>query len=413
MGIPTLSTYMKENRHFESVVLKKISSKIVIDGFCLCYKLFHGIKCSDYFEFYEKVLDFFAMLKSIGIEAYVVVDGIDYENEKAATNKKRLERNLKELSRVESRIEKLTNKEVFVPILAKKVFADSVCETGVKFFVADGEADRDVVSLANHLCCPVLGLDSDFFIFNIDRGFIVMPDNLEDLKREVDYFDCKKFDRMCNFSHSQIRLFLPYCLGNDFHGRHALRELGINREAKANLIVEKLSTSSLKIDDYQGELASDRKFYEVVPRSFEDLSQHSTFSTSVPQWIVSRFKRGEFSRTVMHFLAGDLLEGNKIWKYILVVEDLKLESAWKVTDSVLLYVLGALLSCYEKDKIPGIVVKSRRDSFRGLVDIEINLSSKHLTILGYMTCGLSLICLYKRERKSFCEYFTANPFQNH
>ncbi len=60
----------------------------------------------------------------------------------------------------------------------------------------------------------------------------------------------------------------------------------------------------------------------------------------------------------MHFLASDLLERNKIWKYRKVVEDEKLESAWKVTDSVLLYVLGALLSCYEKDKIPGIVVKS-------------------------------------------------------
>ncbi len=245
MGIPTLTTYvMKENRHIESVILRKISSKIVIDGFCLCYRLFSGISCSDYFEFYEKVVDFFEMLKSLGIEAYVVVDGIDYENEKASTNEERLERHLKELSRVESRIEKLTNNEVYLPTMAKKVFVDSVRKTGVKFFVADGEADRDVVSLANHVGCPVLGLDSDFFIFNIDHGLIFMPDNFEDLKREVNYFNCQKFNRTCNFSHPQIRLFLPFCLGNNFHGRHALPELGIDREAKVELIVEKLSTSS-------------------------------------------------------------------------------------------------------------------------------------------------------------------------
>ncbi len=65
-----------------------------------------------------------------------------------------------------------------------------------------------------------------------------------------------------------------------------------------------------------------------------------------------------------------------------MVEDVKLESAWKVTDSVLLYVMGALLSCYERDKIPSIVVKIRQDSFRALVDKEIGLSSKHLSILG-------------------------------
>ncbi len=383
MGIPTLTTYMKENGHIESVILKEMSSKIVIDGFCLCYKLFRGIKCRDYFEFYKKVFDFFGMLKSIGIEAYVVVDGIDYNNEKAKTNMKRLKRNLEELRRVESRIEMLTNNEIFVPPLAKKVFADSVCEAGVKFFVADGEADRDVVSLANHVGCPVLGYDSDFFIFNIDHGLILMPDNLEDLKREVRYFDCRKFDQTCNFSHPQIRLFLPFCLGNDFHGRHALPELGINREAKAELIVEKLSTSSLKIDDYQEKLASDLKFYGVVPRSFEDLSQHSAFSVSVPQWIVSRFKRGEFSRTAMYFLASDLLEGKKIWKYLLVVEDLKLESAWKVTDSVLPYVIGALFSCYQRDRIPSIVVKIRQDCFCAVVDeINLSLSPKHLNILG-------------------------------
>ncbi len=360
MGIRTLTAYMKEMGHFESVTLRKVSSRIVIDGFSLPYKLFCGIGWGDYYEFYEKVVNFFTMLKSIGIEAYVVVDGIDYENEKAATSDDRVLQRLRMLSRAESQIEQLKKNEMIVPNLAKIVFVDAVRKTiGARFFVADGEADRDVVSLANHLGCPVLGLDSDFFIFNINHGLILIPHNLQDLKTEVQYFHYQKFDRTCNFSHPQIRLFLPYCLGNDFHGRHALPELGIDRESKVELIVEKLSTSSLNIDDYQAELASDRKFYEVVPRSFEDLSQHSAFSTSVPQWIVSRFKRGEFSRNVMHFLVGHILEGSKIWNYLLVVEDMKRESAWKVTNSVLLYVIGALISCYESGSIPEIIVSGK------------------------------------------------------
>ncbi|XP_064400537.1 protein asteroid homolog 1-like [Halichondria panicea] len=385
MGIRTLTTYMNEKGHFEFVTLKKVSSRIVIDGFSLSYQLFCGIGWGDYCEFYEKVLDFFTMLKSIGIEAYVVVDGIDYENEKAATSDDRVLQRLRMLSRAKSQIEQLKKNKMIVPNLAKVVFVDAVRKTiGARFFVADGEADRDVVSLANHLGCPVLGLDSDFFIFNINHGLILIPHNLQDLKTEVQYFHYQKFDRTCSFSHPQIRLFLPYCLGNDFHGRHALPELGIDQEAKVELIVEKLNNSSLNIDDYQGELASDRKFYEVVPHSFEDLSQHSAFSTSVPQWIVSRFKRGEFSRNVMHFLVGHILKGSKIWNYLLVVEDMKRESAWKVTNSVLLYAIGALISCYESGSIPEIIVRVRQKSLCKLEErnVSSSLNEKHLEILG-------------------------------
>ncbi len=138
------------------------------------------------------------------------------------------------------------------------------------------------------------------------------------------------------------------------------------------------------MDDYQGKLASDRKLYEVAPRSFEDLSQHSVFSPSVPRWILSCFKRGEFSRTAMHFLVGHLLEGSKIWKYILVVEDIMKESAWKVTDSILLYAIGALISsCYDSGSIPGIVVVSRKSLLCELEDNEISLSlkEKHFDVL--------------------------------
>ena len=64
-----------------------------------------------------------------------------------------------------------------------------------------------------------------------------------------------------------------------------------------------------------------------------------------------------------------------------MVEDLKLESAWKLTDSVLPYVIGALFSCYQRDRIPSIVVKIRQDCLCALMGNEIHLSSKHLSIL--------------------------------
>ncbi len=145
MGIPKLTAYMREKGHFRTTVLREVASKLVIDGFGLCYALHCKIKCGDYYEFYHEVKGFFERLKYIGIEeTYVVIDGIDYENVKAATNNKRLLRRLKLLQKMECQRERLAGCEAFLPFLAKVVFVDALCENGIKFFVADGEADRDI-----------------------------------------------------------------------------------------------------------------------------------------------------------------------------------------------------------------------------------------------------------------------------
>ncbi len=258
MGIPKLTTYMRENSHFRSVILRDVASELVIDGFGLCYALHRGIKCGDYYEFYDKLIDFFKQLKIIGVKAYVVIDGIDYENVKAATNKKRLSSRLKLLQKMECQRERVAGCEPFLPFLAKVVFVDALYENGIKFFVADGEADRDIVSLANHRKCPVLSKDSDFFIFNLEHGVILMPDNPEDVynDKEVEYFEYQSFMAKHNFFDRRVLLFLPYCLGNDFDGCHELRELKIDLGAEVCLILEKLSTSSLSIENYQEELES-------------------------------------------------------------------------------------------------------------------------------------------------------------
>ncbi len=168
MGIPKLTSYMRNNGHFTRVILRQVASKLVIDGYALCYALHCGVKCGDYYEFYDRIVDFFKQLKCIGIEAYVVVDGIDYENMKEDTSRDRLLERLKFLVEVNSQRDQVKKLERFLPSLAKVVFVDALRENGIKFFVADGEADRDIASLANHLHYPVFGRDSDFFIFKIE-----------------------------------------------------------------------------------------------------------------------------------------------------------------------------------------------------------------------------------------------------
>ncbi len=377
MGIPKLFCYMRENGLFSSVILRDVASKLVIDGFGLCYALHRGIKCGDYYEFYDKVVKFFKQLKIIGVEAYVVFDGIYCENKDTATDKSRLVRRLELLQKMECQRERLAGSESFLPFLAKVVFVDALRENGINFFVADGEADRDIVSLANHLSCPALSKDSDFLIFNLEHGVILMPDNPEDVFSQVEFFEYQTFVNRCHFANHRVRLFLPYCLGNDFYGRHGLHELEISSGAEVSLIFEKLRMNSLSVESYR-ELESYVKFYEVAPpRSFGDLSQNSVLSQySIPPWIVARFKRGQFSRDAMDFLVS-----SKIWKYMLMFEDLAKDSAWVVTDSVFKFVIGALLS-YKRGTISSVVVVRRLPlvMFEN-VDIFPSLQRQHFYIL--------------------------------
>ena len=378
MGIPKLTAYMRNYGHFTRVILKKFASKLVIDGFSLCYALHCGIVCGDYKEFYQEIVKFFEGLKCIGVEAYVVVDGIDYENKKEVSNdRNRLTGRLKLLQRKEYQRDQLVGCESFLPSLAKVVFIDALRENDIKFFVADGEADRDIASLANHLQCPVLSNDSDFFVFNIECGFIFMPDNPEDVFKDekLEFFEYQAFMRRCNFYNLQARLFLPYCLGNDFHGRHKLEELQINIDDKVSVVVKKLGTRSLPIENYQQELDSYCKFYDVTPQSFDYLSDpcnSKLYSQFIPLFIVSNFKKGMLFRNAMSLLV------NKVWNYVLLFENLENESAWKVSGSVLMFVIGALLSCYKRDTISSVRVVTRLPILAlECVDILIDSLKQH------------------------------------
>ena len=155
MGIKKLHAFMiRESDCFEVVRLRECKA-VVIDGYCLCYSLHSGIAGSNYFQFYMKVMEYFGKVKSEGVEMYLVLDGTDLEKKKLKTNENRCQTRLERLAKVNSRVELLPPTEPVLPLLAKLVFVDAIRDLSakgvLKFFVADSEADRDAVSLANHL----------------------------------------------------------------------------------------------------------------------------------------------------------------------------------------------------------------------------------------------------------------------
>ena len=379
MGIPKLTSYIKKTDLIVQTNIRNMSS-IVIDGYALCYKLHLGVESGDYCQFYEKVTTFLSGLNR-EIEVYVVIDGVDYENRKMETDRRRDVQRLQKLWRVDSRVEELSPYEIVISFMAKTVFMDAVCDSSVKYFVADGEADRDVVSLANHLRCPVFGSDSDYFIFNIEGGYIPIDDGrggVTNLHGVVPCFNYHSFDSAYNLS-SDARLLIPYCVGNDFHGSNALPELQIEQDSSVGNVVSKLA-GRVNFDDFQNRVAEDYKFYRVDPHSFEELSQSrflSGFNPLVPEWVVMQFKVGQFSHISMRFLAS---KDTKTWKYTIAIEDVTKESASEVTNTVFPYIAGALLSL-EKCQTPPVRVYRKPKSFEFEAN-EVALSDRHRNILG-------------------------------
>ena len=324
MGIPRLTKFIKENYQWKSVRVQP-GSKIVIDGYSLCYPLYYQHHAwqlgGDYREFYETVSNYFQRLKQLKIEPYIVIDGVDYDNVKLATNRRRFEQRL---ANIESR------KESVLPLFAKSVFVDVLRDFGLNFYVANGEADQDVVSLANYLGCHVLGKDSDFFVFNIEQGYIPICDldsgSVVDLGGKVKCFLYYDFDVQFSLCDPDLRLYLPVFLGNDFQEGYSSSRLGIGSNMLMNEIVYKIGGIEEE-NKCDGQALRIKKkvhlFYRIPSRSYEFLAKSTFLCTrnrATPQWALDLYKRGKFVHELMNLLSSP---PPKTWEYSVVIEDIK------------------------------------------------------------------------------------------
>lgn len=176
MGVPGFTSFVNSIENlWERIDLH--DTKLVIDGCALCYYLYvnSGLNCQcggEYHEFYRAVVSFFVALKSSRVECCVVFDGVDDPSgKKLETIKKRAKNNIEtagELSRSANGSRSL----FLLPLLSALVFRQALRDTNITFAICDSEADTEVASLAAAWNCPVLSNDSDFFIFDIEAGYI-------------------------------------------------------------------------------------------------------------------------------------------------------------------------------------------------------------------------------------------------
>ena len=192
-------------------------------------------------------------------------------------------------------------------------------DLGIELYVADGEADLVIARLANHYRCPVLSMDSDFFVFRLVGGFI-----------HFNYFYWKSspvtaffyhrdlFANELAFRDARLICLIPALVGNDFmepcHPYFIkLMLYSVRRKPRIREICSHLSRFGSVNDfleqSFGGKTLEPKcvmalQWYEVT----EDLScKELVLSTNLrhhnggefPKWLVSLFRLGRLPSYVM------------------------------------------------------------------------------------------------------------------
>ena len=218
MGVRGLKSFVK--KFFKKWECREVRGKLVVDGSNLCHELYrvnwtHG---GQYSEYRLQIREYFHTLHQGEIYPIVVFDGIDYKQEKTEETFRRRSDRIREIdSGLTSTCEPKDERISILPVFAIEVFQQTLRELEVPLYVADGEADAMIVQIANHYSCPVLSSDSDFFLFNVESGYILSDFFYWNATPVTAYvFNVRAFAEQFRFADENLRFIIPAIMGNDF-----------------------------------------------------------------------------------------------------------------------------------------------------------------------------------------------------
>ncbi|MBZ3886679.1 Protein asteroid-like protein 1 [Sciurus carolinensis] len=226
MGIRGLMSFVEDHSNEFFTDLKLRDTKIIIDGYALFHRLCFNSNLElryggDYDSFADVVQNFFESLFACNICPYVVLDGgCDISDKKLTTLKDRAREKIQVAHSLS-----IGGGGCVCPLLIREVFLQVLIKLQVHFVQCFSEADRDIMTLANHWNCPVLSSDSDFCIFDLKTGFCPLNSfqwrNMNTIKGTQDYYipaKCFSLDALChhfsNMNKALLPLFAVLC-GND------------------------------------------------------------------------------------------------------------------------------------------------------------------------------------------------------
>ncbi|XP_025871309.1 single-strand DNA endonuclease ASTE1 isoform X2 [Vulpes vulpes] len=226
MGIRGLMSFVEDHSNEFFTDLKLRDTKIVIDGYALFHRLCFNSNLElryggDYDSFADVAQKFFESLLACNICPYVVLDGgCDISDKKLKTLKDRAREKIQMAHSLS-----VGGGGYVCPLLIREAFIQVLIKLQVSFVQCFSEADRDIMTLANHWNCPVLSSDSDFCIFDLKSGFCPLNSfqwrNVNTIKGTQDCYipaKCFSLDALChhfsNMNKSLLPLFAVLC-GND------------------------------------------------------------------------------------------------------------------------------------------------------------------------------------------------------
>ncbi|XP_070322862.1 single-strand DNA endonuclease ASTE1 isoform X2 [Odocoileus virginianus] len=355
MGIRGLMSFVEDhsNEFFTDVKLR--DTKIIIDGYALFHRLYFNSNLElryggDYDSFTDVVQKFFESLFACKICPYVVLDGgCDISDKKLNTLKDRAREKIQMAHSLS-----VGGGGYVCPLLIREVFIQVLIKLQVCFVQCFSEADRDIMTLANHWNCPVLSSDSDFCIFDLKSGFCPLNGfqwrNMNTIKGTRDsYIPAKCFflDTLCchfgNMNKTLLPLFAVLC-GNDHvnlpvmetflskvrlplgaassKGRRHHRVLGLlnwlSRFADPTEALDSVLNHlpKKKRGTVKALLCSSMEEYLQAQGRLQDFFQHGaytcpdTWNPGLPPWVLAALARGQLSpfisdalvlrRTILH-----------------------------------------------------------------------------------------------------------------
>ncbi|XP_032365076.1 protein asteroid homolog 1 [Etheostoma spectabile] len=231
MGVKGLCTLL-ENHQNIYVEVEFRESRLVIDGSSLLHLLYFdsGLDQNRGGEYaaYEALIEkFVKALRDCQITPCVVLDGgLDYTDKKLETV---TERNTDRVNRAHKAAVEGSHQGI-LPQLANMVFTQTLARLEVQVARCYGEADQEVAALASEWRCPVLSVDSDFFIFDLLGLVGQMPVGLLPMSHfqweavrgtgSQRYIPCKGYttSSFCNFFKIQPQVLPTFAVlaGNDY-----------------------------------------------------------------------------------------------------------------------------------------------------------------------------------------------------
>ena len=317
-----LTTFVEKNFRGWKTVRPK--GPLIVDGYSLCHELYlhsgaDNVHGGDYVSFSKYIVRFLNCLLQNEIKPFVVFDGIDADQSKKGTHDKRRKENAERVRDLLRGNAAASRGEYYLPYLARLVMTEAVVRVlgEENLYVADGDADTVIATLAISRDCPVLSLDSDFYIFPIPKGYISFNDlkwNERSVEAQIFYY--RNFAEQYGIRDPRLLIMLPAILGDSMLQplNDALQEITKSTRIKPEAVLKYASRFSLledcksdltrisrrnPLDNVEGAYKTYYSSVENFPREGTTTLMVKDSRQAIPKPILDLFRKGRFPTLLM------------------------------------------------------------------------------------------------------------------